>query len=42
MRTDEDDGGRQLVGDAEELANQLGAVAQVLLDELGAHDCGAG
>ena len=31
---DEDDGRRLLVGDAEELAHELGAIAEVLLDEL--------
>lgn len=32
--TDEDDGGCLLVCHAEELAHQLGPIAQVLLDEL--------
>lgn len=34
-RTNEDDGGRQLIGHPEQLADQLGPIAQVLLDELG-------
>lgn len=40
--TNEDNGRRQLVGDAEELAHELGTVAQVLLDELGADDAQKG
>ena len=39
-RTDEHDGGRLLVGHAEQLAHELGPVSQVLLDQLGAHLCG--
>lgn len=34
---DEDDGGRVLLGHPEQLSDQLGPVAQVLLDQLGAH-----
>ena len=41
-RTDEHDGRRELVGDAEQLAHQLGPVAQVLLDELAADDAQEG
>jgi hypothetical protein len=39
-RTDEDDGRRELVSHAEQLAHKLRPVAQVLLNQLRAHHCG--
>ena len=39
---DEDDGRGQVVGDAEHLPNELGAVSEVLLDELGTDDAEEG
>mmetsp|Transcript_10690 Transcript_10690/g.27212 ORF Transcript_10690/g.27212 Transcript_10690/m.27212 type:complete len:286 (-) Transcript_10690:281-1138(-) len=39
---DEDDGRRQVVGDAEEFADELGAVAEVLLDQFAPDDAEEG
>ena len=42
VRTDEDDGGAEVVGDAEQLPDKPRPVAQVLLDELAADDAQEG